>query len=300
MGYITPFQYYYNENNNPINLNWGSYQYVSLADIVNNFMLMYQGNTSLVNNESRYKVIFHAKQAIKELNIDAANEFKILEFKVDGALRFVLPPDYLNWVRVSWEKDGKLYPLQENTQTMSALTYLQDNNDKILFDQDGYCLSPEFSNLEEERIFEGNMGLFGRKNEEREGREHNGRWFYRQRFGLNPETANSRPKFTIDKRNGVINFFSDMTDELVVLEYISDGMENGDESKICVNKMLETYLYAYIEYQLLDSKLGTQEYVVKRKERKSWALLRNAKIRVSNINPSRLLMCLRGMDKILK
>ena len=113
MGYITPFQYLYNEETNPTNLNWGSYQYVSLADIVNNFMLMYQGNTSLVNNESRYKVIFHAKRCIQELNKDATGDFKILEFKVDGALRFVLPYDYLNYIRISVEKDGKLYPLQQ-------------------------------------------------------------------------------------------------------------------------------------------------------------------------------------------
>ena len=96
MAYITAYQYYENNGNNPENANWGSYQYVSLYDIVNNFMLMYSGNHSLVNNEERYKVLFHAKRAIQELNYDAFKEIKILELDVCDSLRFVLPPDFVN------------------------------------------------------------------------------------------------------------------------------------------------------------------------------------------------------------
>ena len=62
MAYITEYQYYENAGASPENANWGSYQYVSLYDIVNNFMLMYSGNHSLINNEERYKVLFHAKR----------------------------------------------------------------------------------------------------------------------------------------------------------------------------------------------------------------------------------------------
>ena len=61
MTYISAYQYYENGGNPPENANWGSYQYVSLEDIVTNFQLMYAGNHSLVNNEERYKILFHAK-----------------------------------------------------------------------------------------------------------------------------------------------------------------------------------------------------------------------------------------------
>jgi hypothetical protein len=67
-----------------------------------------------------------------------------------------------------------------------------------------------------------------------------------------------------------------------------------------VNKLFEEYIYAYIEYSLLDSKLGVQEYIVRRKQKKKSALLRNAKIRMSNIHPGRLLMNLRGQNKWIK
>ena len=53
MAYLTGYQYYENEGQEPEDKNWGSYQYVSLADIVNNFMLMYVGNDKLVNNVER-------------------------------------------------------------------------------------------------------------------------------------------------------------------------------------------------------------------------------------------------------
>jgi len=145
MAYITAYQYYENNGNNPENANWGSYQYVSLYDIVNNFMLMYSGNHSLVNNEERYKVLFHAKRAIQELNYDAFKEIKILELDVCDSLRFVLPPDFVNWVRVSIYQNGVLRPLTENIQTNYSGAYLQDNNCRILFDQDGNILKPEYS-----------------------------------------------------------------------------------------------------------------------------------------------------------
>ena len=71
MAYLSQYQYYENAGTAPTNENWGSYQYVSLQYVVNNFLLMYSGNHSLVNNEERYKVLFHAKRAILELNYDA-------------------------------------------------------------------------------------------------------------------------------------------------------------------------------------------------------------------------------------
>ena len=120
------------------------------------------------------------------------------------------------------------------------------------------------------------------------------------RYGLNTETANFNPTFTIDKKAGVINFDSTMANQQCVLQYISDGMESGDDSKISVNKLFEDYIYAYIQYALLNSKFGVQEYIVNRARKNKQALLRNAKIRLSNIHPSRLLMNLRGEDKWIK
>jgi len=91
-----------------------------------------------------------------------------------------------------------------------------------------------------------------------------------------------------------------MSNELCILEYVSDGMESGDNSLITVNKLFEQYIYASIKYEILNAKLNVQEYIVNRAKKERSALLRNAKIRISNIHPGRLLMNLRGMDKQIK
>ena len=152
MAYITPYQYYENGGQVPEDQNWGSYQYVSLQDIVNNYMLMYVGNNKLINNIDRYQVLFHAKRAIQELNYDAFKEIKILELNVDESLKYILPSDYVNWVRVSLYHNGTLFPLTENIQTNYASAYLQDSDNRILFDQDGNVLQPENSNIDLDRL----------------------------------------------------------------------------------------------------------------------------------------------------
>jgi hypothetical protein len=307
MSYISQYQYYENGGANPKDANWGSYQYVSLHDIVNNFQLMYSGNHSLVNNEPRDKILFHAKRAVQELNFDAFKNIKVLELSVDDTLRYILPSDYVNWVRVNLYKDGLLRPLTENIQILSAKAYLQDQSGTILFDVNGNALSPEYSRIDLQRLEGTKKSIYLNSDSKYNGQEGwclDGEWYFNyslgERFGLNTETANSNPTFAIDKASGVINFNSDMYGQSVILEYISDGMENGNDDKISINKLFEKFIYAYIQYEILNSKLNVQEYVVNRARKEKTALLRNAKIRISDLHPGRLLMNLRGMDKWLK
>ena len=212
MAYITQFTYYENNGNTPTDTNLGSYQYVSLQDIVNNFMLIYQGNHELVNNLERYQVLFHAKRGIQELNYDAMKEIKVLQLTLDHNFSFTLPSDYVNWVRISQYKDGVLFPLTENIQTNFSTAYLQDNQSNILFDEDGNALSPQDSELDLSRstksIYLNNKSPF----DGQEGYCIDGCWYFDYRvgarFGLNTETANINPTFKIDKQAGKIYFSS--------------------------------------------------------------------------------------------
>jgi len=307
MAYISQYQYYENGGVQPEDANWGSYQYVSLQDIVNNFLLMYSGNHSLVNNEERYKVLFHAKRAIQELNYDAFKEIKVLELTVPDMLRYILPSDYVNWVRISLYKDGWLRPLTENIQTLSSKAYLQDNTGRILFDQYGNALSPQYSEIDYDRLTHIKKSIYLNQGNQFNGQlgwNYDGMWYFEANigtaYGLNTETANFNPTFNVDRKSGVINFDSSMSGQQCILEYVSDGMEGGDNSLITVNKLFEKYIYASIQYDILSSKLGVQEYIVARARKEKSTLLRNAKIRISNIHPGRLLMNLRGLDKQIK
>ena len=306
MAYINQRKYYTNDGVAPTDTNWGSYQYVSLDNIMTNFELMYDGNHSLVNNENRYKILFHAKRAIQELNYDAFKEIKALELTVYDDLRFVLPSDYVNWVKLYLFQGNTLRELTENIQVQSSIQYLQ--NSTAVFGYDGNNnVSTIESTLDSSRKAGSLNSIYLNQNNEAdengncvdcEGDIYNSR--IGARYGLNTETANINPTFTIDKKAGVINFDSTMANRQCVLQYISDGMENGDDSQISVNKLFEDYIYAYIQYAILNSKFGVQEYIVNRAKKNKQALLRNAKIRLSNIHPSRLLMNMRGEDKWIK
>ncbi len=307
MAYLSQYQYYENAGLTPTNENWGSYQYLSLKDIVTNFLLMYNGNHALVNNVNRFKILFHAKRSIQELNYDAFKEVKALELKVFDDLVFTLPSDFVNWIRLSLYKDGYLRPLTENIQVNSAQAYLQSSTGTLSFNADGSVVTAQ-SKLDQQRIAGQQESIYLNQNNSNttisdpsaydpyELKDYN----IGARYGLNTETANFNPTFRIDKKAGVINFDSTMANEQCVLEYISDGMEGGDDSKVSVNKLFEQYIYAAIKYELLNNKFGVQEYIVNRARKDKSALLRNAKIRMSNIHPGRLLMNIRGENKWIK
>tara|TARA_R110002126_G_scaffold79335_2_gene196925 strand:- start:659 stop:1579 length:921 start_codon:yes stop_codon:yes gene_type:complete len=306
MAYIDQKKYYTNDGVAPTDSNWGSYQYVSLADIVTNFLLMYDGNHSLVNNENRYKILFHAKRSIQELNYDAFKEIKSLELTVYDDLRFVLPSDYVNWVKLSLFKDGVVRDLTENIQVQSAVSYIQTATAGFTYDSDDN-VNTETSAIDTQRLDGSLQSIYLNDSIDENvnpGVNNFDSDIYNSRigarYGLNTETANINPTFTIDKKAGVINFDSTMANQSCILQYISDGMENGDDSLVTVNKMFEEYIYAYISYAILNSKFGVQEYIINRARKNKSALLRNAKIRLSNIHPSRLIMSMRGQNKWIK
>tara|TARA_R110000824_G_scaffold97311_1_gene232391 strand:+ start:1715 stop:2635 length:921 start_codon:yes stop_codon:yes gene_type:complete len=306
MAYLTNYQYYTNSGTVPQSANWGEYQFVSLKDIVNNFLLMFAGDDKLVNNINRYTILFHAKRGIQEINYDALRSIKVLQQSVGDDLRFILPSDYVNYVRISVESNGVLFPLHENSQINYATEYLKDNSGNLLFDQNGEVLEEELSQLDRDRLaglpqeqYLGSGARYGQW-----GWCVDNSWCFSYgiggNYGLDTSKANINDSFRINKQAGVINFSSGVSAQSIVLEYVSDGMENGNDDSVTINKLAEDYLYSYIRWAILDNKIDTQEYVVRRAQKAKVAKLRNAKIRLSNMHSGRLLMALRGRDKWIK
>lgn len=300
MAYITPYQYYTNGGTAPEDANWGSYQYVSLADVYNNFATMYVGNDKQLNNVARHEILFHAKQAIKELNFDALRSVKSIEMQVGDNLKFILPSDYVNYIRISLNINGTLRPLVENRRVNTALGYLQDNDENILFDSDGEILIGD-SNLDIMRLtqtqFTG-QGIYAGAY----GWYVDDQWYFSYRigarYGADPSEMNANPTFRIN--NGVIDFSSAIANQLIVLEYISDGMANGNDADVVIHKFSEEFVYRHIKWALLNAKLGISVYDRELAKKERRAELRNTKIRLSNLHPSRLLMSLRGQQKWIK
>lgn len=307
MGYITQLKYYTNDGVTPTDENFGSYQKVMLTDLVNNFMLMYAGNHELINNEPRFKILFHAKRCIQELAYDASNTPLSLQLTVGEDLRFILPPDYVNIIKISLYKNNTVRQLTENIQITTATQYQQDSNGDIEFYGDDVILVDP-SEIDGDRL-NGVLKTMYLDNENPSNSLNNqwgwfldGYWYFERgaRFGSNSETMNFNPTYQINRAAGIINFSSNMSGESCILEYISDGLYNNDDTKVYVNKMFEAYVYAYIEYEIMSSKIGVQDYVIRRLQKKKSALLTNAKIRMSNIKSALLLMTMRGQEKWIK
>lgn len=284
MSYITDEQYY--EGNE------GSYQYVPLKDIVNNFRMMYTGNHQLINNVETNLILFHAKRAIQELNYDAVKEVKVLEIEITETLKLILPPDYVNWVRISMYKNGALLLLHENRQAISSKTY-EMSDGQLVFTEDGSLVVYDDTAMNHDRLTGETQHV-----EIDEDEYPNFRVYSRGgRYGIDPETANTNPTFRVDKQSGVIDFSSDMSGELCVIEYLSDGMKQGNDELISVHKFFESYIYAYIQYEILKSRINVQEYIVQRARKEKTALWRNARIRLMN---TQLLMTLKMATKPIK
>jgi len=95
-----------------------------------------------------------------------------------------------------------------------------------------------------------------------------------------------------------MSFSSDLVGQLIVLEYISDGLAYDLDCK--VPKMAEDALYAYILHSIISTRSGQQEYLVQRLRREKSAKLRNAKIRLSNIKLDEFVQVMRGKSKWIK
>ena len=121
---------------------------------------------------------------------------------------------------------------------------------------------------------------------------------YGQRYGLEPETTQKNGWFTINERTGSFNFSSDLANQLIVVEYISDGLAYDIDTK--VPKMAEEAMYAHLLYSITANRTNVQEYVVQRYKKDRSAKLRNAKIRLSNIKLDEIVQVMRGKSKWIK
>jgi hypothetical protein len=282
---LTDQQYYQNSTN------WGGYQYVTLADIINNFYLFYVGDNKVINEVDRYDIIFHAKRGLQELHYDALKDVRALELDLPDDLQLELPKDFVSLVRLSWvDERGRFHPMIVNNDSAIVTAYLQDNNYNILFDENGEALQADSVtdiNIAEadsdndtyDALFEYNPGA---------------------RFGMETSRANINGTYRIDKRLGVIRFSSDVFGKTIVIEYVTDGLNDLTEADIKVNKLAEDYLYKHIANQILNHKFGVQEYIVRRVKNEAFAALKNLKIRMMDVHPMDLVQAGRGRDKWIK
>jgi len=296
---LTNEQYYEGPDGiwNSLDENYGDYQFVSLKDIINNFIVAYVGEDKIISKIKRTDIAFHAQRAIQELNFDTLPSFKAQEIEVGPQLYMVLPQDYVNYVKVSWtDNSGIEHIIYPASKTSDPMPILQDNDYEYTFDSNGEILyaqesetwkkfktstrgaeDPMSEAAAADKIYEQNLG---------------------RRYGIDPQYAQSNGVFYIDQVRGLMRFSSNIVNKIVTLKYISDGLGTDDEMQ--VHKFAEEAMYKYIAHAILATRANTPEYMVARFKREAATAKRNAKLRLSNIKLEELTQVMRGKSKQIK
>mgnify|MGYP003108567417 CR=1 FL=1 len=112
--------------------NYGDYQFTSLEDIINQFIIAYVGEDKIIPKIRKTDVSFYAKRALQELSFDTFKSCKTLELEVPNTLKLPLPQDYVNYVKIQWVDDAGTYRLLYPMSKTSNPTAFQQNSDGSL------------------------------------------------------------------------------------------------------------------------------------------------------------------------
>tara|TARA_A100001391_G_scaffold165279_1_gene125138 strand:+ start:858 stop:2081 length:1224 start_codon:yes stop_codon:yes gene_type:complete len=289
--------------------NYGGYEYISLNDVVNNFIVGYVGQDKLIPRVNRTDVIFHAKRGLQEFSYDTLKSIKSMELSVPHSLSLIIPQDYVNYVKLSWV-DGlgvkhTIYPTQLTSSPWEAP--IQDQGGNII--QDNFSDNIDGSSVINERWQKANpsniTGFWPVDTDQTPDLfmydwwgEPSGPWaWYGQRYGGDPVNMQVNGWFNIDEKRGTFNFSSNLKGKIVLIEYISDGLAYDLDTK--VPKLAEEAMYQHLLYSILSTRRDTVT-IAPQYKRQRYAALRNAKIRLSNIKLDEIVQVMRNKSKWIK
>ena len=270
----------------------GDYQFVSLDNIINAFMVAYVGEGKILNKVSRTDVQFHAMRAIQELSYDVFRSVKSQEIEIPNTLKMDLPQDYVNYVKlVRVDSNGierVLYPTGK-TSNPFAITQNSDGvyqfSGDSLTEQDPSDTWDSYQDQAETDVYTDDSTDIDV--------DYRGR-----RYGLDPQYAQSNGTFFIDNDRGYIHFGSSLAGETVTLKYVSDGL--GSDSEMVVHKFCEEATYKWIAYGILSTRSNIPPFIIQRFKKEKFAETRKAKIRLSNIKIEEFTQVLKGLGKQIK
>jgi hypothetical protein len=285
--------------------NWGSYSYLTLNEIIDNWLMSYVGEDKIIQKIKRSDVLFHARRAMQELSYDTLKSYKSQELTVPTNLTVPIPKDYVNYTRLAFADGSGVL------RTIQPLSGLSGNPTEMPI-QDGATGIPSQSsydtNLEaaqsliEDRWNKANKNdITGNYTPFQSDGVFDAAWYktaYGQRYGLDPVVSNQNGWFSINQRTGTFNFSSNLVNQVIFLSYISDGLSYTLNS--IVPKLVEEAMYAQIAsriFQLRRDVDGGTKQVFKRD---SYVKTRNAKIRLQNLKLDEITQWFRGQSKWIK
>jgi len=285
--------------------NWGSYSYLTLNDIINNFIVAYTGQDQILTRVKRTAVLFHARRAVQELSYDTLKSFKSQELTVPTGLSVPIPKDYVNYTRVAYaDNNGVLhtiYPLNGLSGNPYELPIIDGKTGIPSQSSYGTNLEAAQSIIEDRWADANSNNITGDYDAYSTTGVFDYAWWkqaYGQRYGLDAEVSQTNGWFSINERTGTFSFSSGLVNRVIQLSYISDGLSYTLNS--IIPKMIEEAMYAQILNRIcltrMDVDGGSKAFF----KRDSYAKTRNAKIRLSNLKLDEIVQVFRGQSKWIK
>tara|TARA_R110000765_G_scaffold269126_7_gene368142 strand:- start:5289 stop:6158 length:870 start_codon:yes stop_codon:yes gene_type:complete len=271
---------------------FGTYQFISLDNVIDNFMVAYIGEGKIIEKARRTDVAFHAQRALQELSFDTFKSTKAQEIEIPASLQMVLPQDYVNYVKVVWkDSSGIEHTLYPAIKTSNPKAITQDSSGVYQFTGDDLTTtdSDTWTSYKNTNPSENNNDDYQDGTRWRAGGE---------RYGLDPQHSQVNGSFYIDELTGKIHFSSNVSGKTVTLKYISDSL--GTDAEMQVHKFAEEAMYSCMAYAVINAKSNVQEYIVNRFRKSKFASVRTAKLRLSNLKLEELTQTLRGKSKQIK
>lgn len=280
MPIITPEQYYENEDL------YGGSQYVSFKDILDGLLMEIESDDDhYLKGIKRPQMMRCLKNAIREVHPKASNRWERFEITVPASLVFPLPQDYLNYTMVSLVGTDsvtgsiRLYPLDINYNINIAEGFLQDDTGNILFDNDGFILTADSSNA-----YASPYQTYA--------------FCSAYQPMLDTSKLSKYGEFTIDTNRGYILFSSNLAEQEIVFEYISDGLK-ANEADIEVNKFLRSTIENLCYYYAIERKRHVPESEKRRALNRFKTTLHQSKLDLSDISMLRIARVLRSKNMLL-
>ena len=291
----------------------GSYQFISLTEIIDSFRATYVGPGKICENVMDQDITFFAIRGIQELSYDTLKSVLDWEVTVPPSLVMVMPVNYINYVKLSWSDTAGIehiiYPtsktsnpkkIEETIQNFGGFATDGANEDLDgTTDSDGNDTSTTWGNFKANSPSENT-------NNDYDYDDHVYDMNIGQRHGIDPQHAQINGSFFIDENSGKFHFSSNLSGKTLVLKYISDGLvtnaiDSGlDLNNTKIHKFAEEAIYKYMAYGLLSARTDVSPNTLQMLKKERFAEQRKAKLRLSNIKIEELAQTMRGKSKWIK
>lgn len=288
---------YYQNNNYGKSTNQYAYRFLTIEDVVNNFMVSYVGDDKIIPRANKIDVNFHAMRALQELSYDTLKSVLSQEIVIQPSLKIMLPQDYVNYVKLTWSDSSGiehiLYPAIKTS-----------NPNKVRVSGDG-AYDYTFESVDGSDTFNNYKSTTPSENQKDDYNLDDDTFDLNlgQRYGIDPQHAQVNGSFFIEEAEGNIHFSSNLSGKTVILKYISDGT-GGDHKKangdINVHKFAEEAMYKQMAYAMLSTRINTPPHLIQLYKKEAFAAKRTAKLRLSNIKIEEIAQIVRGKSKIIK